>query len=100
MLKKEKLNNINLLNEIITELDIYKLATSCNVNIRNESNIDVCEYIIEMYAYLYKHNELVPKLFIDSNPFMRAKILADLVIKRSSNKTIGQAINEYIKNTK
>ena len=62
-------NNLRVivkLNKIFQNSEYFRIATSTDGGCINQYNITECGKTIELYSYLYKHPELVNKIFDDN----------------------------------
>ena len=91
----DKLRNIARLNNAMASNPAFKAAISDDTGVRNGYNIDDCIVIVELYSYLYKHYELVPKIFRDTNPYMNTHIVAE-ILALTVDRTVPQAVNHWI----
>lgn len=55
------------LNRIFDNNEYFTMATSTDSGCINQYNMLACSKTVEIYAYIYKHPELVDKLFDSDN---------------------------------
>lgn len=71
MITQQQLNAISELNRFMNSREDFRAAISNDTTIRNEYNITRCIKSVELYNYLYRHNEIIIDTFkIDSRGFI------------------------------
>ena len=92
------IGNIVKLNKIFQNSEYFRVATSTDGGCINIYNINECGKTIELYAYLYKHPELIDKLF-DDNVYKVYKTISNLMNYMIVNKlTAAQACKKLLEN--
>ena len=63
MITQQRLNAISELNRFMNSREDFRAALSNDITVRNEYNITRCIKSVELYSYLYKHNDLIVDTF-------------------------------------
>ena len=100
MITVKQLNEINQLNVLMYNSEMFKTAIYADKTLRNRYNITTCTNVVELYSYIYKHYDKIGTIFCtDTNGnidmYLGNKIFKYLISAMNNRRlTPKQAIDE------
>lgn len=100
MITQKQLYELNQLNRMFNRNEYYLSAISDDTGVRNKYNITGCIQAVELYAYLYKHYEMLADIFKSDkvgnmNEYLSYRILNKLLMDMKDRQASpAQAIKE------